>query len=221
MIRQNRVEICTLDKCAVAKLGDKVDLDNENIKVDGKIVNFINDFIYYAINKPEGYTSSVSDVNAKKLVISLVPRETKVWPVGRLDKDSCGLMILTNDGELTNQLTHPRYKHEKEYLVTVSNARGPITSQILYDKNIRLRKGLRLSEGSAKFDKLEVVEIDEKQNIAKLKVVLHQGWKRQIRRMCEKVGLNVIELKRIRINKLLIGDLALGKYKVVQKSDIL
>lgn len=210
----------------IAILGDKIDPHIDVVKVDGEVIQSSQQLVYYAVNKPVEYTSSVRDVNAKKLVTELVHNEPKVWPVGRLDKDSTGLIILTNDGELTNKLTHPRYRHEKEYLIKCRMMNAPLEDTRgreckINDKINKLKKGIILTEGIAHFDKLEIVDLDEKRNIATIRVVLHQGWKRQIRRMCEKVGFYVVELKRTRIAKLELGNLEKGKYKVVNKSDII
>lgn len=202
----------------VAKIGDKINPENDIIKINGKIIKPQKKYIYYALNKPVGYTSTVRDKHAKRTVLDLVSKNPRIYPVGRLDKNSEGLMILTNDGELANKLTHPRFEHEKEYLVKcqISNVKCQI--KIIIKK---LKKGIRLKEGLAKFDKIEIISIDQKKHTVLIKVVLHQGWKRQIRRMCERVGLSVLDLKRIRIGKLELGDLEKGKYKIIKKEDII
>jgi len=205
------------------KLGEKVNPQKDRVFFDGREVKAENDLIYYAVNKPVGVTSSLQDVHAKKLVTDLVPSAIKVWPVGRLDRDSSGLIILTNDGELTNELTHPRYKHEKEYQVKVRSFRSENKFNANDIQNIILafRKGITLYEGKAKCDKIELINFDESKNIITLSMVLHQGWKRQIRRMCEKVGLYVMELKRIRIGKLKLANISDGKYIIVEKEEII
>ncbi|EKD56895.1 MAG: Pseudouridine synthase [uncultured bacterium] len=237
LIRDLRVEICDREKCSKAQIGDKIDPAVNQVKVDGQIIESNQKLVYYAVNKPVGYTSSVRDNYAEKLVTELVPSQPKVWPVGRLDRDSVGLMVLTNDGELTNKLTHPRYRHEKEYLLKIQipicqladKSQTPVVETNIFtmgqvnpkSKIQKLKKGVILTEGIARFDKLEIINIDEERNIVTIKVVLHQGWKRQIRRMCEKVGLFVLELKRTRISKLELGDIEVGKYKIVSKLDII
>lgn len=206
----------------IAILGDKVDPEKDEIKFNNKVIKQSNEFIYYALNKPVGYTSTVSDPKQKKLVTQLVPKEPKVWPVGRLDKDSKGLMILTNDGELTNLLTHPRYEHQKEYRLTfrIKNLKTPISSQDLGNIINQFSGGVRLQEGLAKCDQVEVFNVDNNSGVIKIDLILHQGWRRQIRRMCEKIGLFVLELKRVRISKFKLGDLSEGKYKIIQRKDI-
>jgi len=207
----------------IAKLGDRVDEEKDIIEVDGKIIKLTKKFIYYAINKPIGYTSTVRDVNAEKLVIDLVPKEPRVYPVGRLDKDSIGLVLLTNDGDLTHKLTHPSFRHQKEYVIKfkpqTSNIK--ITKQYAKDLINKFIKGIKLEEGMAKFDRVEITEIDDIENIATINVILHQGWKRQIRRMFERIGHKVLMLERVRIGKLNLGEIKLGKFIQVERADII
>ncbi len=183
------------------KLGDKADELKDKISVAGKIINLSNEnFVYYLLNKPVGYECSLKRKRSEKLAIDLVPKNPRVWTVGRLDKNSRGLLILTNDGRLTEELTHPRYEHEKEYLVIVDKN---ITSGFLK----RMKKGVLLSEGMANADKIKAA------GSRKFYLTLHQGWKRQIRRMCEALSYRVIDLQRVRIGKWKIGKLREGKYK--------
>jgi 23S rRNA pseudouridine2605 synthase len=216
LIEEKRVKIKVGSSLVVAKVGDKVDPDKANVLVNNKPLIIKKDLIYYAVNKPVGYTSSARETYADKLVVDLVPSAPRVYPVGRLDKNSHGLIILTNDGDLANELTHPRFEHEKEYEIKIKS-----TNEKLKSKIFKLKKGIKLQEGTAKFDKFDTLNIDEKRNISDIKVVLHQGWKRQIRRMCEKVGLEVLDLKRTRIGKLKLEDLEEGKYIIFKKTDIL
>ncbi|OIO17385.1 pseudouridine synthase [Candidatus Kuenenbacteria bacterium CG11_big_fil_rev_8_21_14_0_20_37_9] len=183
----------------IGKLGQKVDIKEDIIKINGKRLIIIGDKTYYLVNKPKGYITTVSDMHAEKKVVDLVPHRPKVWPIGRLDKDSRGLIILTNDGELTNQLTHPRYLHEKEYEVEVNKN----ISDAFLEK---MEKGVMLDHG------LALADIIKKTAKKKFSIILHQGWKRQIRRMAEKCGYIVTDLKRVRIGKIEIGALREGQY---------
>jgi pseudouridine synthase len=216
LIEEKRVKIKVGNDFIIAKVGDKIDPEKETVLVNNKPIAIKSDLIYYAVNKPIGYTSSVRDTYADKLVTDLVPKTPRVYPIGRLDKNSHGLLILTNDGDLANILTHPSFGHEKEYEVKIKS-----TNEKLKSKIFKLKKGVKLQEGLAKFDKFDTISIDENRNFSEIKVVLHQGWKRQIRRMCEHVGLEVTDLKRIRMGKLELGDLEEGKYKLVKKEDML
>lgn len=189
----------------IAKLGDKADLSKDKLTIDNKqlTINKNENFIYYLVNKPVGYLcSNRRHKKTDKLAIDLVPKEPRVWSVGRLDKDSSGLLILTNDGDFTQKHTHPKFEHEKEYEVIIDKS---ITEKFLQS----MKSGIELSEGIAKADK--ILKISEN----KFKIVLHQGWNRQIRRMCEKLGYSVIELKRTRVGEWKLGELKEGKYKVI------
>lgn len=193
-----------------AKLGDKVDPEKDEVKVYGKVVKTAGHRkIYLAMNKPKGVVVSKRDPNGRKTVFSLLPEDlrTKVHNVGRLDYDTEGLLILTNDGDLTQQLAHPKYEHDKEYEV-ITDA-DPKPQQLE-----KLRKGIELPTGLTS-------PAAVKQRSGKINIVIHEGKKRQVRRMFAAVGLGVTNLKRIRINKMLLGDIPVGQYIEIKKSDIL
>ncbi len=166
------------------------------------------DPVMLAYYKPRGVVSTLRDPLPHATLSEVLPGNLpRVVPAGRLDKDSEGLMILTNDGGLIQELTHPKYRHEKEYEVVV---RGEVTLRTCET----LKKGIHLAEGIARADHCEV------QNPKTLRIVLHQGWKRQIRRMLEKMGFDVLILKRIRIGRLLLGRLRSGQLKKIRRSDL-
>ncbi|HPA25782.1 MAG TPA: pseudouridine synthase [bacterium] len=187
----------------IAKLGDKADETKDYITYKkqrlGATDKRENNFVYYLLNKPVGYICSLKRKDDEKLATDLVPKKPRVWTVGRLDKDSCGLLMLTNDGQLTEQLTHPKFEHEKEYLVKVNKN---ITERFL-DK---LLAGIELAEGLATADNVKQIKKDE------FIITLHQGWKRQIRRMCTALNYEVKELKRIRIGQWTLKNLKEGEY---------
>jgi len=193
-----------------AKLGDKVDSEKDVVKVYGKIVKAADVKIYIALNKPKGYVVSKSDPKHRPTVFSLLPEDirTKVWNVGRLDFDTEGLIILTNDGDLTQQLAHPKYEHEKEY--EVSTQEGPEESQLE-----KLRTGVEIPTGTT-------YPAQVKTRDGKVRITIHEGKKRQIRRMFDAVGLTVTGLKRIRINKLVLDkSLPSGQFQTIKITDIL
>ncbi len=192
-----------------AKLGDKVDPEKDEVKVYGKIVLRDTKKIYIALNKPKGYVVSKSDPQGRKTIFSLLPEElrTKVWNVGRLDYDTEGLLILTNDGDLTQQLAHPKYEHDKEYEVVVDPE--PRDTQLEH-----LREGVEIATGTTFPAKVKV-------RSGKVYITIHEGKKRQIRRMFDTVGLGVKNLKRIRINKLMLPKIPAGEFVEVTKKDIL
>jgi pseudouridine synthase len=192
----------------VAELGMKIDPSFDEIEVNGEIISGKPKHIYILMNKPKGYLTSCSDQDGQS-IMELLPEtvEEKVFPVGRLDKDSEGLVLLTNDGELANRLTHPRYQSEKEYLVEISQ---PIPDEDLD----RLRKGIKLEEYTTKPCTINRIEP------RKFKIILKEGRKRQIRLMFRAVGRSVIKLKRIRIKNLILGSLESGQIRGLSSREI-
>jgi len=193
-----------------AKLGDKVNPESDIVKVYGKIIKPATALIYIALNKPHGYVVSKKDPRHRKTVFELLPEDlrSKIWNVGRLDFDTEGLLIMTNDGELTQALSHPSFEHDKEYEVTTQET--PTETQL--DK---LRTGVEIATGLT-------YPADIKLRNNKVRITIHEGKKRQIRRMFDAVGLSVINLKRIRIGKFsLPADLASGQFLMIKKEDIL
>jgi 23S rRNA pseudouridine2605 synthase len=194
----------------VAVLGDKVDPDIDRVEVLGKRVKPENQFYYIAVNKPLNVISSRFDPQKRRSVYEFLPKDiqSKVWSIGRLDFKTEGLMLFTNDGDLTELLAHPRNEHEKEYEIQLN---------VDFDES----KVGRLKEG---------IEIGENVRVAASKVkirnkvvylTINEGKKHQVRKMIEAIGYKVKSLKRIRMGKLELGDLPIGKYKFVEKSDIL
>jgi 23S rRNA pseudouridine2605 synthase len=204
IIKQGRVKI---DGQVIKDVATNVDSDAKNIEYNDKPIAIENK-VYYLLNKPVGYICSVEDPHNSQIVLSLVPKQPKVFPVGRLDKNSQGLLLLTNDGDLAYQLTHPKFEVQKTYLVKVNKK---------LDKKIvaALKQGVVLEEGLAQADKVKIFNDHE------LILSIHQGWKRQIRRMLEELGYRVSVLTRISEGKLNLDQLASGKYKVLNKEDIL
>ena len=199
----------------VREMGVMVDPDRDMIQVADKQIRPCNDLVYYILNKPVGYITTASDPHGRKKVTDLVPSSPRVYPVGRLDHDTSGLLILTNDGDFTYRLTHPKFEKEKEYIVNVKCQMSNVkTKESLRDYIIKkFRKGIKLEEGVAKADKIKVLE--EREDVVKLSIVIHQGWNRQIRRMCEALGLEVLSLKRVRIGEIRLGDLKEGEWKKI------
>lgn len=164
--------------------------------------------VYYALHKPVGYTTTTSDPYAKKVITTLLPQDPPLFPVGRLDKNSRGLLLCTNDGDFAFALTHPSQKHTKEYLVTVNH-------RIDLECISKLQTGITLEEGVARVDEVKLVS--EKV----CKIILHQGWKRQIRRMMSACGYEVVDLFRTRVGKLQLGKLAEGEYQSITPHDVI
>jgi pseudouridine synthase len=191
----------------VTKLGSTVDEVNDIVSYRGKLLAINPQKIYIALNKPMGYVSSTSDIQGPS-VLALVKSHERLYPVGRLDKDSSGLLVLTNDGELANQLMHPRYKLEKEYFVALDQTIRPEDVK-------KLERGFIVGK-----ERLSSLKVMSSQN-ASARLVLNGGANRQIRRMIGKLGYTVNKLKRVRIGKLEIGDLEEKKWRLVKKEDII
>jgi len=188
------------------ELGTKIDPVNDRVEFKGKIVTLENNFVYVALNKPKGYVTSCSQPG-EKIVLDLIDIPQRVYPIGRLDKDSTGLLILTNDGNLHHRLLHPSFDHEKEYDVTVSS---PITDGAL--KNIA--RGLPMM--GTKTRPAEIIRISPR----RFRIVLKEGKNRQIRRMVRKVGNHVTQLKRLRISNIELDRLKKGTWRYLTKKEI-
>ncbi|MDK2901136.1 MAG: rRNA synthase [Thermosediminibacterales bacterium] len=198
----------------IESMGVKIDPENDEIKVDNRIVKGNQKKIYIMLNKPKGYISSVSDPFNRPTVIDLIDIDNKdgLHPVGRLDYDSEGLLLLTNDGELTFKLTHPKYEINKTYIVEV---KGIPPSQKMH----MLSKGIKLEDGLiTKPAKVKIKEL--KNNNAVLEFIIHEGKKRQIRRMCKAIGHPVIKLKRTKIGNLALKNLNTGKWRFLNEEEI-
>lgn len=196
----------------VIKLGDKANPKTDDIRLDGRVINNPETFEYIAVYKPRGVVSSSKSQNRGINVVDLIPHKVRVYPVGRLDIESEGLILLTNDGELTNMLTHPRYKHEKEYRVLV--AKRPDKKQLeIWQRGVVLDDGHKTSPAVVKIEKT-------KGKGAWLQVILTEGHKRQIREVARQIGLPVVKLIRIRISTLLLGDLRPKQWRNLSVKEI-
>ena len=196
----------------VAGLGDKARVGEDEITVDGKLLKPEYEFVYIALYKPRKVISSVADEGDRYTVRDLIPIPGKLYPVGRLDFDSEGLVLMTNDGELTNRLTHPRYEHEKEYRVLV--ARHPDPEQLT-----SWRRGIILEDGY--HTRPAQVFMEEKFGQgAWLKVILKEGRRRQIREMGTRTGLPVVRIIRQRIGNLHLGNLKPGEWRYLTPQEV-
>ena len=187
----------------VAELGRRVDVERDVIEVDGAPVGIRPDRVYYLLNKPAGVVTTARDPHGRATVVELVPGEPRVFPVGRLDADTEGLLLLTNDGELANRVAHPRHGVEKEYLATVDTASGPVTAGEIRS----LRTGIELDDGRTAPAKVS------QPAPGVLRITIHEGRKRQVRRMCDAIGHPVGRLVRTRIGPLHDRRLAPGEWR--------
>ncbi|HZU74695.1 MAG TPA: pseudouridine synthase [Acidimicrobiales bacterium] len=203
MIQDGRV---TVNGCP-ARLGQRVDPEADEVAVDGARIPLAPDLVYYLLNKPAGVVTTASDPQGRPTVVELVPEEPRVFPVGRLDADTEGLLILTNDGSLAQRLSHPRYGVEKEYLAEVAGRPGPAALG-------RLRRGVELDDGMTAPARVTAVAPGA------LRIVIHEGRNRQVRRMCEAVGHPVIRLVRSRIGPVADRRLGPGKWRPLTPAEV-
>lgn len=192
-------------------VGAKVE-DTDIIKVDGKLVKIIKDNIYLLLNKPIGYTCTVSDPHAKKTVLDLLNyKNRRLYPVGRLDKDSCGAIIISDDGDFTYKLTHPKHEIYKKYFVKVL---GSPTEKSL-DK---LRDGIEIED--YKTHKSFIKKLKTVQGYTELYIIIGEGKNRQVRKMFDAIGHKVIFLQRVSIGDICLGKLALGENRELTEEEI-
>ena len=196
----------------IVGLGDKADAKLDQITVDGRPLRAAEAPTYVILYKPRGVISTVSDPGERPAVRDLVPITGNLFPVGRLDFDSEGLLLMTNDGDLTNRLTHPRFEHEKEYHVLVAN--HPDEEQLA-----KWKRGLVLEDGF-KTGPAEVHIISRQGKGTWLKVVIKEGHKRQIREMGKQTGLPVVRIIRVRMGTLLLGNLKPKEWRYLTPQEV-
>ncbi len=195
----------------IAHIGDKVNPKKDLVTVRGKKINKVEKKYYIMLNKPRGYVTTVSDELGRKTVMDLIDCKARLYPVGRLDKDSEGLLLLTNDGSFANILTHPKHNLAKTYRVTV---RPSVTDEML-DK---LRHGVEI-DGRMTAE-CDVNVISEEEGRVVLEFILKEGRNRQIRKMCEEVGLEIARLKRMSVGSLKLGMLQTGKSRELTENEV-
>lgn len=198
----------------IAKLGSRVLPGIDNVILDGKKLRYTqNQKVYIILNKPRGYVTTLKDEKGRKCVLDLIKNDIKerIYPVGRLDRDSEGLLIMTNDGDFANKLIHPSKNIWKVYKVTV---KPKISDEQLY----ALSSEMKIDDIKLKPARVEILENTEDKSI--LRISIQEGRNRQIRKMCEQVGLDVARLKRIAIGNIRLAGLPLGKWKNLNSEEI-
>lgn len=196
---------------AIAQLGDSADPDLDEILLDGRPLPSAQDFVYIMLNKPRGYVTTLADEKGRTSVAQLVEDcGVRVYPIGRLDMDSEGLLLLTNDGEFANRLMHPKHEVDKTYEVNVRGYHAAATA--LLGRPIEL-DGYPIKQPHVKLLRAEGER-------AKFLVTIHEGRNRQVRRMCEAAGMSVTKLRRIQEGSLKLGNLPLGKWRKLTEEEI-
>jgi 23S rRNA pseudouridine2605 synthase len=191
----------------VIKMGTKVDPNRDHVEVNGQAIE-VQKIVYLVLNKPKKYVTTRKDKLNRKTVYDLLPEKYQnlVWPVGRLDYTTEGLLLFTNDGELTQTLTHPSREHEKEYEVVLDRELSPGRAE-------KVRNGMLLDGKTTAPAKVKV-------NGKTVYLTIHEGWNRQIKRMFAAFGHTVRSIKRVRIGKLKLNKLQLGRYSEISRKDI-
>jgi 23S rRNA pseudouridine2605 synthase len=208
LIQQGRV---TVNGRIVTQLGTTVNPAGDDIRVDGQRVQAAAEHVYILLNKPRGYLSTMEDTRGRKALGSLVTVPARLYPVGRLDVGSEGLILLTDDGELANLLTHPRYKHDKEYRVLVAGRPAEKALEAW-------RRGVVLDGEPTAPARVDILRSEKDATL--LRVVMHEGRKRQIRSVASLLGHPILELKRVRLGPLQLGTLEAGQWRYLTPKEI-
>ncbi len=197
----------------VTELGTKVS-KNDLIEFDGKIVKPNEEKIYILLNKPIGYVTTAKDQFNRDTVLDLIKIKERIVPVGRLDMYTSGALILTNDGEFVNKLTHPKNEINKTYNVTV---KGIVSKEEI----LKLEKGVEIDDNYlTKPATVKILKIDEEKNISRIQITIHEGKNRQIRKMCEAINKKVLALHRSKIENIDVKNLKLGEWRFLSEKEI-
>ena len=197
----------------VTELGTKVS-ETDKVKYNGKLISPVEEKIYILLNKPIGYVTTVKDQFGRDTVLDLVKVDKRIVPVGRLDMYTSGALILTNDGDFVNRLTHPKNEVNKTYNVTIS---GKITQEDVS----KLQKGVKIDDNYiTKPAKVKILKIDEEKNISRIQITIHEGKNRQVRKMCNAIDKKVLALHRSKIGDIDVKDLKIGTWRYLTEKVI-
>lgn len=215
LIEQGKIKV---NGKTVFELGTKVNPEQDKIEYNGKIVKAETEKIYILLNKPIGYVTTAKDQFNRTTVMDLLKGvDKRVVPAGRLDMYTSGALILSNDGEFINKITHPKNEIEKTYNVTVN---GIVTEQDVK----KLENGVEIIDNDemylTKKAKVKILKIDEEKNLSRIQIVIHEGKNREVRKMCESIDKKVLALHRAKIGKLDVKNIPLGKWKYLKSDDL-
>lgn len=199
----------------IQDLSYQVDEENDRVTFDSEEISVRNEKpVYIMINKPEGYITSVKDQFGRKSVSDLVSDiKERIYPVGRLDYETSGLLIMTNDGDLTYKITHPKHEMDKVYIASV---RGMISQEEKHN----FENGLKIEDYITSKAKLKVIKYDKDKNYSVCKVTIHEGKNRQVRKMFQAINHPTMNLKRVQVGKINIGNLEIGKYRELTRDEV-
>jgi 23S rRNA pseudouridine2605 synthase len=210
-ILQGKVKV---DGNVVTELGTKINPSINKVEYEGNLVNEKHEKVYVLLNKPIGYVTTVKDQFDRDKVTDLIKGvNVKLLPVGRLDMYTSGALILTNDGDFIYRVTHPKHEIEKTYNVTL---RGTIESEQIE----ALKNGVKIDDYITKPAQVKILKIDKEKNISRIQITIHEGKNRQVRKMCEAVGKNVIALHRAKIGNIDVKDLKIGEWRYLTQKEI-
>jgi 23S rRNA pseudouridine2605 synthase len=214
LIEQGKVSV---NGSTVTELGVKIDPEKDEVTFNGKRVELKNNKVYILLNKPIGYVTTAKDQFNRDTVMDLVKIKERVVPVGRLDMFTSGALILTNDGEFVNRVTHPSHEVDKTYTVTLI---GIITNEEVES----LKQGVTIDDNGKPYKtkpaKVRILKTDEEKNQSRLEITIHEGKNRQVRKMCQAVGRKVIALHRSKIANLSVKDLKIGTWRYLKDNEI-
>lgn len=198
----------------ITELGTKIDPKKDEVKYNGKIVKSEEEKVYILLNKPIGYVTTAKEQFGRDMVLDLVKVNKRIVPVGRLDMYTSGALILTNDGEFVNRLTHPSHEIDKTYNVTV---KGIVAKEEIEN----LKKGVLIDDDYiTKPAKVKILKIDEEKKISRIQITIHEGKNRQVRKMCEAIGKKVLALHRCKIGNIDVKSLKLGEWRYLSKKEV-
>lgn len=198
----------------IYELGTKINPDIDVIEFNNKIVNKIKSkHLYILLNKPIGYVTTVKDQFNRPTVMDLITVERRVLPVGRLDMYTSGALILTDDGEFINKVTHPRHQINKSYIATV---KGIATQEDIQ----KLENGIEIDDYITSKAKAKIIKIDKEKGISRIEIVIHEGKNRQVRKMCESIGKKVLALHRTKIGNIEVRNLKLGSWRYLNDKEV-
>ena len=204
----------TVNGKLVTELAFNIDEEKDIVEIDGEQIGVEKNNVYIVLNKPEGYITTVKDQFDRPSVLDLVKDiDERVYPIGRLDYETSGLLILTNDGDLTYKLTHPKHEVDKTY---VARVKGKLTKEEIE----RFKTGLKIEDYTTAPAKLKVIKYDEQRDSSLLEIKIHEGKNRQVRKMCKAINHPVLRLRRSARGKIKIGDCEIGKYRYLTEDEI-